>query len=80
MGAIYLDKGAEKALAARKSLLTVGVVKTVGNFSAGQVVQLMNEAEEIMGVAKTKIDSSTIMQQRSMKNTIAAHADDIVIF
>lgn len=80
MGSIYIDKGAEKALVARKSLLTVGVVKTLGNFSAAQVVQLMNEGEEIIGVAKTKIDSSSIMQQRSIKNTIAAHADDIVIF
>ena len=35
--------------------------------------------EEIIGVAKVKLDAKE-MHKVSQKNTIAAHADDIVIF
>ena len=80
VGQIHVDEGAEKALANRRSLLTVGILKTVGDFGAGQVVQLMNTKQDIIGVAKTKLSNQQIMAQRSVKNSIAAHADDIVLF
>lgn len=80
LGSIALDKGAEKALLSRKSLLTVGISKSDGNFSAGEVVQLINEAGEIIGVAKAKLGSADVEAMRRTKNTVAAHADDIVIF
>jgi glutamate 5-kinase len=80
VGQIHVDAGAEKALLGRKSLLTVGITKTNGQFSMGHVVQLMNEAEEIVGVAKTKLSNTEINRNRKTKNIIAAHADDIVLF
>jgi glutamate 5-kinase len=80
VGQIHVDAGAEKALLARKSLLTVGILKTQGSFNEGQVIQLMNEDQEIIGVAKTRLNHHQIMEQRKSKNIIAAHADDIVIF
>ncbi len=80
VGQIHVDAGAEKALLSRKSLLTVGINRTEGSFQEGQVVQLMNEAGEIIGVAKTRLSQSNIMAQQKIKNSIAAHADDIVIF
>lgn len=80
VGQIHVDAGAEKALLNRKSLLTVGIAKTNGQFTIGQVVQLMNEAEEIIGVAKTKLTDAEINRNRKTKNMIAAHADDIVLF
>ena len=80
IGTIVVDKGAAKALLQRKSLLTVGIVKVLGKFSNGEIVQLMNEENEIVGVAKVKLAATDINKSLSTKNVIAAHADDIVVF
>ncbi len=80
IGSLKVDKGAEKALHNRKSLLTVGISNVKGTFSAGEVVQLINEEETIIGVAKVKLDAVQMNEQISKKNAIAAHSDDIVIF
>lgn len=80
VGQIHVDAGAEKALLSRKSLLTVGISKAVGQFAEGQVAQLMNEAGEIIGVAKTKLGTVEVNKNRTTKNMIAAHADNIVLF
>lgn len=80
LGNIALDAGAAKALANRKSLLTVGIKQVEGCFTAGEVVQLMNDAQEIIGVAKVKLDAKEMRSQIAQKNIVAAHADDIVIF
>ncbi len=80
IGTIIVDKGAAKALTQRKSLLTVGIVKLSGKFSAGEIVQLTNEENEILGVAKVKLAAADISKNLSVKNVIAAHADDIVVF
>ena len=79
-GSIYIDAGAVKALHNRKSLLTVGIQKTDGTFIAGEVVQLMDEAATIIGVAKTKLSSTEIAIQLTQKNSTAAHVDNIVLF
>ncbi|MCW3113599.1 MAG: proB [Segetibacter sp.] len=80
LGSLHVDKGAEGALQNRKSLLTVGVTEVKGVFSAGEVVQLINEEGTIIGVAKVKLDASQMAIQLSQKNELAAHADDIVMF
>jgi glutamate 5-kinase len=80
LGGIRIDRGAEKALSSRKSLLTVGISGVNGAFSAGEVVQLLNEDENIIGVAKVRLNSPEIAEKLSLKNTIAAHSDDIVLF
>jgi glutamate 5-kinase len=75
-----MDKGAVKALLGRKSLLTVGVKNVDGKFAVGEVVQLMNEEEQIIGVAKVKLAAKAIQDSIATKNIVAAHADDIVLF
>lgn len=80
LGSIQIDKGAEKALLNRKSLLTVGLKNVKGSFSPGEVVQLINEEENIIGVAKVRLDAVQMAEQISKKNALAAHSDDIVIF
>ncbi len=80
ISSIYLDAGASKALHSRKSLLTVGIKKCSGYFIAGEVVQLLDETDTIIGVAKTKLGSTEIAAQAGQKKGIAAHTDDIVIF
>jgi glutamate 5-kinase len=79
-GSIYIDAGAAKALQSRKSLLTVGIKKWEGSFIAGEVVQLLDEGGEVMGVAKTKLSSKQISEQLQQKGSTAAHVDDIVLF
>jgi glutamate 5-kinase len=80
LGSISVDKGAAKALLQRRSLLTVGVTSVHGRFAAGEVVQLMDEEEIIIGVAKVKLGADDIKENISKKNVQAAHADDIVVF
>jgi glutamate 5-kinase len=80
LGTIHVDKGAAKALQSRKSLLTVGITDAEGKFVAGEVVQLMDEESNIIGVAKAKLSSKDILGHLTEKSVVAAHADDIVMF
>ena len=80
LGSLHIDNGAEEALHQRKSLLAVGVKQVKGVFSAGEVVQLINENDAIIGVAKVKLDAPGMAGQLSKKNALAAHSDDIVLF
>ncbi|WP_205509012.1 glutamate 5-kinase [Longitalea arenae] len=80
LGTLSVDKGAAKALLQRRSLLTVGVTHVQGKFAAGEVVQIKDEDENILGVAKVKLDANAIRDGISQRNVLAAHADDIVIF
>src|SRR6476620_11183141 len=75
LGSISVDKGAAKALHQRRSLLTVGITKADGKFAPGEVVQLMDEEENIIGVAKVKLNTDAIRENISKKNVLAAHAD-----
>lgn len=78
IGSVEVDEGACQALQDRKSLLAIGISKVHRAFSSGEVVQLLNQQGTIIGVAKMKIRSDELEGDR--KNTMAAHADDIVIF
>jgi glutamate 5-kinase len=80
LGSLLVDKGAEKALHNRKSLLTVGITNVKGVFTSGEVVQLINEEDIIIGVAKVKLDAQQMTEQVSKRNALAAHSDDIVLF
>ncbi|MDP4150133.1 MAG: glutamate 5-kinase [Bacteroidota bacterium] len=80
LGSIFVDKGAARALVQRRSLLTVGIRKVQGRFAEGEVVQLVDEEENIIGVAKVRLGAAALPEHFSKKNTVAAHADDIVIF
>ncbi|GAB3011987.1 glutamate 5-kinase [Niabella terrae] len=79
LGSITLDKGAVKAVSERKSLLTVGISGLDGRFSAGEVVQLKTDQDQIIGVAKTKLSHIEMKKQLKTKNVLAAHANDIVL-
>jgi glutamate 5-kinase len=80
LGSIFVDKGAARALMQRKSLLSVGIRKVQGKFGPGEVVQLKDEEEIIIGVAKMKLGAAEVVAHLSSKNTVVAHADDIVLF
>jgi glutamate 5-kinase len=80
LGSLFVDKGAVRALEQRRSLLSVGIRKVQGKFGPGEVVQLKDEDENIVGVAKMKLGAAELVMHLSSKNVVAAHADDIVIF
>ncbi|HEY4061636.1 MAG TPA: glutamate 5-kinase [Puia sp.] len=80
LGSIFVDKGAARALEQRRSLLSVGISKVQGRFGPGEVVQLKDEEENIIGVAKVRMGAVEVVAHLSSKNSIAAHADDIVLF
>lgn len=80
LGSIRIDEGAARALKQRKSLLTVGITKVDGDFSAQEAVQVIDWENNIIGVAKTKLSATEIKSSVQQKNIVAAHADDIVIF
>lgn len=80
LGSIFVDRGAAKALQQRRSLLSVGIRRVQGKFAAGEVVQIKDEEEQIIGVAKVKLSAGEVTTRLTNKNTVAAHADDIVLF
>ena len=80
LGSIFVDRGAVKALEQRRSLLSVGIRRVQGKFGAGEVVQLKDEEEQIIGVAKVKMSAGEVVAGLKIKNVVAAHADDIVLF
>ena len=80
IGSILLDKGATRAILQRRSLLSVGVSKALGKFAIGEVVQLKDEEENIIGVAKVRVGVTELMNSLTKKGVMVAHADDIVIF
>lgn len=80
IGTIKVDKGAEKALKQHKSLLTVGISQIEGKFESNEVVKIENDEDEIIGVAKVKMNVNEINKKLNEKHTMAAHVDDIVLF
>jgi glutamate 5-kinase len=80
IGGLFVDKGAVRALGQRRSLLTVGIREVQGRFEAGEVVQLKDEEGTIVGVAKVRLSARMVVESLTVKNVMAAHADDIVLF
>ncbi len=80
LGSLFVDNGAVRALQQRRSLLSVGVTNVEGKFGPGEVVQLKDEEENIIGVAKMRLAATEVAANLSSKNIVAAHADDIVLF
>jgi glutamate 5-kinase len=80
IGSVQIDDGAIAALTGRKNLLSIGIVLIQRPFSKGEVVQLVNSNGHIAGVAKMKIGSADIDTGKPQRNTVAARADDIVMF
>ncbi len=60
-GAVVIDRGAEKALVAKKrSLLAVGVRRIDGTFGKGDVISIVNEAGEVLAQGIVNYNSSQL--------------------
>ena len=76
-GVITVDNGAAKAVSDRKSLLAVGIVSVEGDFSVGEVVEIVNAEHNVIAVARVRASSQEIAGKP--QNLIVAHADDIAL-
>jgi len=74
-GKAVLDKGAEKAIRQRKSLLSVGVKEFIGDFSKGEVIELLDLEKNLIAIARTSNAKVDILLNAGE----VAHADDIVL-
>jgi glutamate 5-kinase len=59
-GTLYIDGGAEKALYAKKSLLPVGIINSVGNFKIGDIIAIKDTDEELIAKGIVNYSSSEI--------------------
>lgn len=78
-GSLQIDTGAVRALQKRKSLLAVGIKEVVGSFEAGEVIEITDESELPIAVARAKESSEIIAQNLKTQNFEVANADDIVL-
>ncbi|WP_080054887.1 glutamate 5-kinase [Spirosoma aerolatum] len=79
VGQIQVDAGAVRALKQRRSLLAVGVRAIPGEFATGEMVEILDENQETVAVARTRISSETLAQQLNQQNVEVANANDIVL-
>jgi glutamate 5-kinase len=78
-GRIRIDAGAVSALQRRNSLLAVGVRAVEGDFMRGEVVEVCDEQGNAVAVARARLSSDKIVEERGMPNIEVANANDIVI-
>ncbi|MHA8051361.1 glutamate 5-kinase [Aquirufa sp. ROCK-SH2] len=74
-GKVVLDKGAEKAVRSRKSLLSVGVKEYIGDFEKGEVIELLDFDRNTIAIARSRCSKEEILHSSGE----LAHADDIVL-
>ncbi|MCW3464441.1 glutamate 5-kinase [Chitinophaga nivalis] len=78
-GRIQVDAGAQAALEKRHSLLAVGVSAVLEKFECGEVIEIVNEANIVIAVGRSKISADHLESRANIQNTEVAHADDIVL-
>lgn len=78
-GRVQIDAGACRALKNRHSLLAVGITKVITGFESGEIVEILDEDDNQVAVAVSKIESSVLAEKIKAKNLEVAHADNIVL-
>ncbi|QJW88849.1 glutamate 5-kinase [Spirosoma taeanense] len=79
VGRIRVDAGAVRALQQRRSLLAVGVQAVLGEFTAGEMVEIWDEQDAAVAIARVRISSEMLTQQLNQQNVEVANANDIVV-
>ncbi|WP_375446323.1 glutamate 5-kinase [uncultured Fibrella sp.] len=79
VGRVRVDAGAAAALQRRNSLLAVGVAEILGEFSAGEVIEIVDETGNALAVAQARISSFDLANLTSRQNIDVANANDIVL-
>ncbi|WP_460985457.1 glutamate 5-kinase [Spirosoma fluminis] len=79
VGRVQVDAGAVRALQQRRSLLAVGIRAILGEFAAGEMVEIWDERDEAVAVGRARISSEVLTQQLNQQNIEVANANDIVL-
>lgn len=90
-GQVMIDKGAEEAILEHgKSLLPAGIIQVDGDFLAGEVVEIINQKEEVVGKGEVYYSSTELNMIKGLKSeeaksmtnrteTVAIHRDGLII-
>ncbi len=79
-GKVRIDKGAERAIKAGKSLLPAGIVSVDGFFSKGEVVAIENEEGKVIGKGISEYSNDELQNLKGKNNCKEAiHANNIVV-
>jgi len=78
VGKIVVDEGAAAAVQDRKSLLAVGVKRYEGGFTRGELVEIITENGEVIGVGKVRISAAALAEETG-RSTIIIHTNDLVL-
>lgn len=78
-GKVKVDSGARKALSKRSSLLAVGVQAVMGDFEAGEVIEIIDQNDMTVAVAIVKLASNFLRENLNTRNLEVAHANDVVL-
>jgi glutamate 5-kinase len=90
-GAVYIDRGAVEAIKKGKSLLPAGVIGVEGNFSAGDVVSVMDPKGIVVAKGKVNFSREEIERIKGLKGyqvkemlgttkEEVIHRDNLVVF
>ncbi len=77
-GTIYIDDGALKAVRNHKSLLPSGIVSVDGDFQAGEVVLLNNNAKAVTSLSSTEIKALAGKHSTEIKKILGPDRRDVV--
>lgn len=78
VGKIVVDNGAAAAVRDRKSLLLVGIKNHEGGFTKGELVEIVTEEGEVIGVGKVKVSAAALAEETG-RSTIIIHTNDLVL-
>ena len=79
VGRLQVDAGAVRALQQRRSLLAVGVRIILGEFAAGEMIEVLDEQQAAVAIARARLSSDSLTQQLQLQNVEVANANDIVL-
>ncbi len=77
---IVVDAGAQAAIARRKSLLPVGIVRVEGSFAAGDIVEIVSSEGQVFARGKTTASSAlTDARKGKRSEREIVHSNDMVL-
>lgn len=81
-GQVIINKGATEALYSEKavSLLPVGIIKVESEFKKGDLIKILNETSEVVGVGKASYGSEKLKKEKqSEKQKPVVHYDYLYV-
>ena len=78
VGKLIIDAGAVAAVHDRKSLLHVGIKRHEGGFTKGELVEILTENGEVIGVGKVRVSASDLAAKTG-RSTVIVHTNDQVL-